>query len=121
MSGKMTEEKLREHVKALGEKFLQRTAVQIVQLREALERLATRGDPAALRTIQDLAHKIHGSGAMFGFGRISELAGDLQVLSVRLDGPPGNPDRAALEALAADMGPGLEALAAAFTAAGRGS
>ncbi len=121
MTGKITADQLREHVKALGEKFLQRTATQIAQLREAIERLATVGEPAALRTVQDLAHKIHGSGAMFGFDRISDLAGELQELSVRLDRVPGNPDRQALAALAADMRPVLEALAAAFNAAEQGS
>ncbi len=121
MTGKVTEEQLREHVKALAAKFLQRTASQLAELAEAIERLCARGDPAALRTVQDLSHKIHGSGAMFGFDRISDLAGDLQELSVRLDSVPGPAERATLEALGAEMRPVLDALVAALSAAGQDS
>jgi HPt (histidine-containing phosphotransfer) domain-containing protein len=37
-----------------------------------------------LLPIQEVAHKIHGSGAMFGFARISESAGVLEGLSAQI-------------------------------------
>ncbi len=79
------EAQLREQVRALGEKFLIRTAGQIVTLREHLARLRG-GDPGALTGIQELTHKIHGSGAMFGFATLSEAAGEIERLTVSASG-----------------------------------
>jgi len=75
------EEQLREQVKVLGEKFLVRTEGQITTLREQLLRVRA-GDREAMGVVQELTHKIHGSGAMFGFAKISECAGELELLSV---------------------------------------
>jgi chemotaxis protein histidine kinase CheA len=75
------EAQLRHQVKLLGEKFLLRTAGQIVTLREHLARLA-EGDRNALTDMQELTHKIHGSGAMFGFATLSETAGEIERLTV---------------------------------------
>jgi chemotaxis protein histidine kinase CheA len=75
------EAELREQVKVLGEKFLLRTADQITTLREHLVRLRG-GDRDALTGIQELAHKIHGSGAMFGFAALSDRAGEIERLVV---------------------------------------
>lgn len=75
------EAQLREQVKVLGEKFLIRTAGQIVTLREQVVRLR-EGHPDALPVIQEMIHKIHGSGAMFGFGDLSERAGEIERLLV---------------------------------------
>jgi HPt (histidine-containing phosphotransfer) domain-containing protein len=116
MTGKITEAQLREQVKILGGKFLQRTATQVPQLRAEIERLATTGDPEALRIVQELAHKIHGSGAMFGFESISDVAGELQLLSVRTD----EPDRKTPMAIAAELHLVLNRLAAALNAAVQG-
>jgi HPt (histidine-containing phosphotransfer) domain-containing protein len=74
------EAQLREQVKVLGEKFLIRTAGQIVTLREQVLRLD--GHPEALAVIQEITHKIHGSGAMFGFAALSERAGEIERLLV---------------------------------------
>jgi HPt (histidine-containing phosphotransfer) domain-containing protein len=71
------EAQLHEQVKVLGEKFLIRTAGQIATLREHVARLRG-GDPDALARVQELAHKIHGSGAMFGFAELSEAAGEIE-------------------------------------------
>jgi chemotaxis protein histidine kinase CheA len=73
------EEQLREQLKALGEKFLLRTAGQITTLREQMLRLRA-GDHEALVVIQELTHKIHGSGAMFGFAELSDRAGEMERL-----------------------------------------
>jgi len=118
MTGKITEAELREQVKVLAAKFLQRTASQIPQLQNELERLAATGDRNALRIIQDIVHKIHGSGAMFGFDLISERAGDLEKFTTRV---PADAESTALAAVAAPMRPLLEGLASALVAAERDS
>jgi chemotaxis protein histidine kinase CheA len=79
------EAQLREQVKVLGEKFLLRTAGQITTLREHVVRLRG-GDRDALAAIQELAHKIHGSGAMFGFAALSEAGGEIERLTMAAAG-----------------------------------
>jgi len=73
------EAELREQVKVLGEKFLLRTADQITTLRAHVARLRA-GDEDVLVAMQELAHKIHGSGAMFGFAALSDRAGEIERL-----------------------------------------
>jgi chemotaxis protein histidine kinase CheA len=73
------ERQLRDEVASLAEKFLRRTRDQAGSLSELSSRLST-GDAAALEQIQHLTHKIHGSGAIFGFADISEAAGELERL-----------------------------------------
>jgi len=117
MTGKITETELRDQVKTLSEKFLQRTAGQIPQLQAELARAAAAGDRDALRTFQEVVHKIHGSGAMFGFDLISGLAGNLEELAMsRVDGAAAT-DPARIVTLANQMRPVLEQLAQAVTAA----
>jgi HPt (histidine-containing phosphotransfer) domain-containing protein len=77
----LADAQLREQVKALAEKFLTRTEGQIGQLREHVRQLRA-GDADALQAIQELAHKIHGSGAMFGFAALSQHGGEIERLSV---------------------------------------
>ncbi|MBV9969873.1 MAG: Hpt domain-containing protein [Xanthobacteraceae bacterium] len=79
---------LSEHVKALADKFLQRTAGQILVFQQQLAALAA-GDRGVLTPIAEVAHKIHGSGAVFGFPAISESAGKLEELSERLAAESG--------------------------------
>jgi HPt (histidine-containing phosphotransfer) domain-containing protein len=73
------ERQLRQQVAALGVKFLQRTQEQATSLHELIARLAD-GDLSVLAQIQELSHKIHGSGAMFGFARISQVGGEIEQL-----------------------------------------
>ena len=73
------ERQLREQVAALGVKFLQRTQDQATTLRELLGSLA-KGDESVLARMQELSHKIHGSGAMFGFEEVSRVAGEIEQL-----------------------------------------
>jgi HPt (histidine-containing phosphotransfer) domain-containing protein len=86
----LADAQLRDQVKALAEKFLTRTEDQVGQLREHVRQLRA-GDPAALQAIQELAHKIHGSGAMFGFAALSQHGGEIERLSVAHS--PGIEDR----------------------------
>jgi chemotaxis protein histidine kinase CheA len=73
------ERQLREQVAALGVKFLQRTQDQTTALRELLVSLSN-GDESVLARMQELSHKIHGSGAMFGFEEVSRVAGEIEQL-----------------------------------------
>jgi HPt (histidine-containing phosphotransfer) domain-containing protein len=73
------ERQLREQVAALGVKFLLRTQEQAASLRELLASLSG-GDESVLARMQELAHKIHGSGAMFGFEELSRFAGEIEQL-----------------------------------------
>jgi chemotaxis protein histidine kinase CheA len=117
MSAKTTPAELRDQVKTLGEKFLLRTSGQILQLRTELERWAAGGDLDALRTFQEIVHKIHGSGAMFGFNLISDLAGNLEELALGFGNRATAPEGASNAARATQMRPVLEQLAEAVTAA----
>jgi len=100
------EEQLREQVKLLGEKFLLRTAGQITTLREQMLRLRA-GNRDALVMIQELTHKIHGSGAMFGFADLSERAGEMERLVVA--GATGTEALDRLDTLIDQLGAALEA------------
>ena len=100
------EEQLREQVKILGEKFLLRTAGQITTLREHLLRVRS-GDREALVIIQELTHKIHGSGAMFGFSDLSDRAGEIERLAAA--GTTGDESLDRMAALLDQLGAALEA------------
>lgn len=65
----------------IGDRYLQRTLREADQLQEMLAR-GLAGDPACIRQTEQLAHKIHGSGAMFGFEKVSEYAGQIERLIV---------------------------------------
>jgi HPt (histidine-containing phosphotransfer) domain-containing protein len=82
------EQRMREQVKELGRKFLARTAGQVATFREQLAKLAS-GDVGILTSMQEVAHKIHGSGAVFGFSQISECAARLEML-IQRDAQPGS-------------------------------
>ena len=97
------QQQLREQVSALGEKFLLRTRDETSLLRELAARLC-QGDVSALTRVQEVAHKIHGSGAVFGFSTISECGAEIERLGEQLAAPRAAPaaalDRDALQSLA---------------------
>src|SRR5688500_7107869 len=64
----------------IGERYIRRTLGEMAQLREFLEQLRG-GAQQALKDIEHMAHKIHGSGAMFGFDAVSDCARELEVLA----------------------------------------
>jgi CheY-like chemotaxis protein len=70
---------LAPHVARLGGQFLQRTRNETVMLRSLIER-AYSGDPIVIRQVERLAHKINGSGSIFGYTAISMCASDLERL-----------------------------------------
>jgi HPt (histidine-containing phosphotransfer) domain-containing protein len=104
------EAELREQVKLLGEKFLIRTADQITTLRAQVASLRS-GDRDALVGMQELAHKIHGSGGMFGFTDLSDRAGEIErLVATEPAAAHATPDR---------LGELVEELAAALEATQR--
>jgi chemotaxis protein histidine kinase CheA len=74
---------VRQQVSELGEKFLRRTQTEAVVLRGLVERIQA-GDASVLPELGRMAHKIHGSGAMFGFPAISECACEIERFAEHL-------------------------------------
>jgi len=110
MSDRDARDTLQVQLNALSVQFLERTRGQVGQLELLVERIG-RGEADALLELRAIAHKIHGSGAMFGFPDISDPAGEIE--------------RASDELLARDAklehpaGPGTEFLQCVTAAIGR--
>jgi HPt (histidine-containing phosphotransfer) domain-containing protein len=75
--------RVRQQVSQLGEKFLRRTQAEAIILGDLFERIQA-GDMTVLPQLEAMAHKIHGSGAMFGFPAVSECAGEMEHLAEHL-------------------------------------
>lgn len=73
----MNEQEVHERMRQLGIKFAKRTQGELVVMRELVEQ-ARQGDAQAVRTLELLAHKIHGTGATFGLTGISDAAGEIE-------------------------------------------
>ena len=74
------DEKLRQQIADIAVRYIKRTQGELSQLREALAAIRA-GDAGAQKQLERLAHKIHGSGAMFGFDAISERAQEIEQLA----------------------------------------
>jgi two-component system, OmpR family, response regulator len=61
-------------VDSLTTSFLQRAWADVINLAKMLER-AQAGDRSVLPEIERICHSIYGAGAMFGFPKVSEVAG----------------------------------------------
>lgn len=72
--------KLRQQLDSIGVRYITRTLGEMSRLKE-LSQQALNGSPAAFKDVEHLAHKIHGSGAMFGFDRLSECAGEVEHIA----------------------------------------
>jgi HPt (histidine-containing phosphotransfer) domain-containing protein len=79
-------DELQQKIADIGGRYIQRTAGELVGLREMIEK-ARAGNAAALKDIEHLAHKIYGSGAMFGFEAVSEKARALEVVAKDVTDP----------------------------------
>src|SRR5262245_59434715 len=82
-------DKLKQQLDSIGARYITRTLGEMERLKE-LAQQALNGAPAAFKDVEHLAHKIHGSGAMFGFDRLSECAGEIEHLAgflVKGEGP----------------------------------
>ena len=73
-------EELQQKIADIAGRYIQRTAGELTGLRELIARVRA-GDTAALKDIQQLAHKIYGSGSMFGFEAVSEQARELELVA----------------------------------------
>ena len=83
MSERNSRDALQAQLSALSVQFLERTRGQVGQLELLVERIG-RGELPALLELRAISHKIHGSGAMFGFPDISEPAGEIERASDEL-------------------------------------
>jgi HPt (histidine-containing phosphotransfer) domain-containing protein len=68
---------------SVDDRFLQRTKTDIVRLREMIER-SCQGGQSVLKEIEQLAHSIHGAGAMCGFLQVSAAGGVIERLVERV-------------------------------------
>lgn len=79
---------MRERMRLLAARFLQRCERDMLSARELLARLPA-GDLEALGQLERLAHRIRGTGAALGFPSLDESAGALEQLSAaHRRGPP---------------------------------
>jgi HPt (histidine-containing phosphotransfer) domain-containing protein len=69
---------MQQQLGEIGLRYLKRTLGEIGTLRDLLSKLRA-GEPSRLKEIEHLSHKIHGSGAMFGFHDLSNQAREIEV------------------------------------------
>lgn len=81
------EDGLKSDVAALSGRYLMRTLGDVERLKGWVLEFET-GSPGSLKEIERMAHKIHGSGAIFGFATMSEPAGEIEHIAARLTGGP---------------------------------
>lgn len=79
-------DELQQKIADIGGRYIQRTSGELAGLRELIEKVRA-GSAAALKDIQHLAHKIYGSGAMFGFEAVSERARELELAAKDVTDP----------------------------------
>jgi HPt (histidine-containing phosphotransfer) domain-containing protein len=65
----------------IGARYLARTTAELGDLQRMVTELPTGGN-ATLKEIEILAHRIRGSGAVFGFAQLSDIAGVIEMLAV---------------------------------------
>ena len=101
-------EAVKTRLNELAQKFVTRTAGDLVLMREGLARVES-GDPAGLEQIQQLAHRACGTGGTLGLGALSDAAAALEktVEACPAGSLPGAEMRAEIaariEAMAAEL------------------
>ena len=75
------EETMRSKMAEIGARYLARTVSEIADLEMMVARLPASGK-VALKEIEVLAHRIRGSGAVFGYAKLSDAAGEIEMLAV---------------------------------------
>lgn len=75
-------DKLQRQMAEIGNRYLLRTLGELPRLRELVAQLrsAPPGDLSGIEELEQMSHKIHGSGAMFGFDAVSESARKVELL-----------------------------------------
>jgi two-component system, OmpR family, response regulator len=76
-------ETVEEQVQALYDAFLVRTRSEAATMRELVQR-SLGGDRPALTQLEKITHRIHGTGAVFGFSAISDCAEVIERMAERL-------------------------------------
>src|ERR1700685_4462536 len=76
---------LRPLIAELAAKFLVRTRAEAIVLRELLERARQGDSTVVMSQLEHLAHRIHGTGATFGFDAVSECAAEIEHLAEGLE------------------------------------
>jgi len=76
----MAENRMLQQMGEIGLRYLKRTLVEIATLRGLLDKLRA-GETSRRKEIEQLSHKIHGSGAMFGFDNLSHDAHQVELLA----------------------------------------
>jgi HPt (histidine-containing phosphotransfer) domain-containing protein len=79
-------DELQQKIADIGGRYIQRTAGELAGLRELIGEVRS-GNAGALKEIEHLAHKIYGSGAMFGFEAVSERARELELAAKDVTDP----------------------------------
>lgn len=75
-------DKLQQQMAEIGNRYLRRTLGELPRLHELIGKLRAPAQPVDVSVIEEIelmAHKIHGSGAMFGFETLSARAGDVEL------------------------------------------
>jgi HPt (histidine-containing phosphotransfer) domain-containing protein len=85
MSEESEQQRLREQLAHIGARYLTRTLGELRQIDE-LAAKADAGCAEALKELKRMAHKIHGSAAMFGFGEVSTHAREVEQIAAELGG-----------------------------------
>jgi HPt (histidine-containing phosphotransfer) domain-containing protein len=70
--------RMQQQLGEIGLRYLKRTVTEIATLRDMLAKLRA-GEASSLKEIEHLSHKIHGSGAMFGFDALSSEARQIEL------------------------------------------
>lgn len=76
------QDQLRSKLSEIGGRYIRRTLAEIEQLKTFSDDAAS-GSKDALRELGTLAHRIRGSGAMFGFHAISRSAEAVELFANR--------------------------------------
>jgi chemotaxis protein histidine kinase CheA len=71
--------RMKEQLATIGERYLRRTLGELVRLKE-LHAQVRSGSQQALKDLEVIVHRVHGSGAMFGFEDVSEHAHACEIL-----------------------------------------
>lgn len=79
---------IQQRMDQLRVQFVNRTLGELAGVDDLLQRVR-QGDAAALRDMELLAHKIHGTGATFGLVGISAHAGDIERMVASEKSPGG--------------------------------
>jgi HPt (histidine-containing phosphotransfer) domain-containing protein len=79
-------DELQQKIADIAGRYIQRTAGELAGLRDLIGKVRT-GNAAALKDIEQLAHRIYGSGSMFGFEAVSEQARALEIAAKETTNP----------------------------------